>query len=271
MTLLQRDPQLLVQLVDQKFSMSQINERLDTFSQKEKDEIKEKDRKQRIQGLIAKYGRKKVEAAKRNAREDGDKNITYNELKRRIENAKDRLKKGEVKKWDKEKQRWVSNKEEDVNEEPNWNDGVNVRWNLTPNKKEISLNYNGAVIASKKTEKYRAKTKSKSVLDKAMLDFKNLDDPAKNLPGMKKVDEGASIALKVGSSIPWGKVLTGLGAAGTLTQQVLRSQSNKEKKDRIGKGNKKRTKVKQQSPQIKGNKGTMTPAQIRRMKQAGLL
>ena len=51
--------------------MSQINERLDTFSQKEKDEIKEKDRKQRMQGLIAKYGRKKVEAAKRNAREDG--------------------------------------------------------------------------------------------------------------------------------------------------------------------------------------------------------
>ena len=97
--------------------MSQINERLDTFSQKEKDEMKEKDRKQRMQGLIAKYGRKKVESAKKNAREDGDKNITYNELKRRIENAKGRLKKGEVKKWDKEKQRWVSNKEEDVNEE----------------------------------------------------------------------------------------------------------------------------------------------------------
>ena len=165
--------------------MSQINERLDTFSQKEKDEIKEKDRKQRIQGLIAKYGRKKVEAAKRNAREDGDKNITYNELRHRIENAKGRLKKGEVKRWDKENQRWVSNKEEDVNEEPNWDDGVNVRWNLTPNKKEISLNYNGAVIASKKKETYTAKRKPKSVLDKAMLDFKNLDDPAKNLPGMK--------------------------------------------------------------------------------------
>tara|TARA_Y100001951_G_C11206901_1_gene220577 strand:+ start:98 stop:748 length:651 start_codon:yes stop_codon:yes gene_type:complete len=176
--------------------MSQINERLDTFSQKEKDEMKEKDRKQRMQGLIAKYGRKKVESAKKNAREDGDKNITYNELKRRIENAKGRLKKGEVKKWDKEKQRWVSNKEEDVNEEPNWDDGVNVRWNLTPNKKEISLNYNGAVIASKKKETHTAKTKPKSVLDKAMLDFKNLDDPAKNLPGMKKVNEDAPPTAK---------------------------------------------------------------------------
>jgi len=75
------------------------------------------------------------------------------------------------------------------NEEPDWNKGVNVRWNLTPNKKEISLNYNGATIASRKTEKHRTKTKPKSVLDKAMLDFKNLDDPARNLPGMKKVDK----------------------------------------------------------------------------------
>ena len=92
--------------------MSQLKERLETFSQKEKDESKEKDRKQRIQGLIAKYGRKKVEAAKKNAREDGDKNITYQELKRRIDNSKDRLKKGEVKVWDKEHGRWKSNKED---------------------------------------------------------------------------------------------------------------------------------------------------------------
>ena len=169
--------------------MSQIDERLETFSQKEKDEVKEKDRKQRMQGLIAKYGRKKVEAAKKNAREDGDKNITYQELKRRIDNAKGRLKKGEVKKWDKEKQRWVSNKEEDVNEEPNWDDGVNVRWNLTPNKKEISLNLHGTTLASKKTEKHSAKTKPKSVVNKALLDLKNLDDTAKNLPGMKKAND----------------------------------------------------------------------------------
>ena len=159
--------------MDQKFSMSQINERLDTFSQKEKDEIKEKDRKQRIQGLIAKYGRKKVEAAKKNAREDGDKNITYQELKRRIDNAKGRLKKGEVKKWDKEKQRWVSNKEEDVNEEPNWNDGANVRFHVGPNKKEISLNYNGTTIASKKTEKSFKGRSPKTAVDQALIAFKN--------------------------------------------------------------------------------------------------
>ena len=153
--------------------MSQINERLDTFSQKEKDEIKEKDRKQRMQGLIAKYGRKKVEAAKRNAREDGDKNITYQELKRRIDNAKGRLKKGEVKKWDKEKQRWVSNKEEDVNEEPNWNDGVNVRFHVGPKKKSVSLNYNGTTIASKEKETFSTGTSPKRALDQALIDFKN--------------------------------------------------------------------------------------------------
>ena len=200
--------------MDQKFSMSQINERLDTFSQKEKDEIKEKDRKQRIQGLIAKYGRKKVEAAKRNAREDGDKNITYNELRHRIENAKGRLKKGEVKKWDKEKQRWVSNKEEDVNEEPNWNDGVNVRWNLTPNKKEVSLNLNGTTLASKKSEKWTGKTKPKSAVNKALIDLKNTQDPARNLPGMKSEEKSL-------------KDLPGLGGGGGGTNSITEKSKRK--------------------------------------------
>ena len=254
--------------------MYQVNERLDTFSRKEKDRIKDSESATKLRTLISKYGKAKVAAATKEAEsEKRGKKITYRELRHRIENAKGRLKKGEVKKWDKEKGRWVSNKEEDVNEELNWNDGVNVRWNLTPNKKEISLNLNGTTLASKKKETYKGKTKPKFAVNKALLDLKNLDDPAKNLPGMKKVDEGASIALRVGSSIPWGKVITGIGAAGTLAQQVLRSQSNKNsnKKDRIGKGNKKRTKVRQQSPQIKGNQGTMTPGQVRRMKQAGLL
>ena len=172
--------------------MYQINERLDTFSRKEKDRIKDSEGATKLRTLISKYGKAKVAAATKEAEsEKRGKKITYRELRHRIENAKGRLKKGEVKKWDKEKGRWVSNKEEDVNEEPNWNDGVNVRWNLTPNKKEISLNLNGTTLASKKKETYRGKTKPKSAVNKALLDLKNLDDPAKNLPGMKKVNEDA--------------------------------------------------------------------------------
>ena len=167
--------------------MYQINERLDTFSSKERDNIKDSESATKLRTLISKYGKAKVAAATKEAEsEKRGKKITYRELRHRIENAKGRLKKGEVKKWDKEKGRWVSNKEEDVNEEPNWNDGVNVRWNLGPNKKEVSLNLNGTTLASKKTEKWTGKTKPKSALNKALLDLKNLDDPAKNLTGMKK-------------------------------------------------------------------------------------
>ena len=154
--------------------MYQVNERLDTFSRKERDRIKDSESATKLRTLISKYGKAKVAAATKEAEsEKRGKKITYRELRHRIENAKGRLKKGEVKKWDKEKGRWVSNKEEDVNEEPNWNDGVNVRWNLTPNKKEISLNYNGAVVASKKKETYRGKTKPESAVAKGLLDFKN--------------------------------------------------------------------------------------------------
>jgi len=100
--------------------MSQINERLDTFSQQEKDKMIKKEREQKILSLSKKYGKKKVieaqKEAERELRRDGKnirKNpISFEELKSRIENAKDRLKKGEVKRWDKEKGRWVSNKEE---------------------------------------------------------------------------------------------------------------------------------------------------------------
>ena len=212
--------------------MYQINERLDTFSRKERDRIKDSEGATKLRTLISKYGKAKVAAATKEAEsEKSGKKITYRELRHRIENAKGRLKKGEVKKWDKEKGRWVSNKEEDVNEEPNWNDGVNVRWNLTPNKKEISLNYNGTVIASKKKETYRGKTKPESAVDKGLLDFKNkgTEHLAQNfiknnpLKTKKSVNEGASIALRVGSSIPWGKVITGIGAAGTLANTVFKS------------------------------------------------
>ena len=179
--------------MDQKFLMSQINEGWASRTQEERDEMTKKERDQRVLALAKKYGKKKVKEAQKEADDDNrrkGKSVKRNppswkELQSRIENSKDRLKKGEVKKWDKEEGRWVSNKEEDVNEEPNWNDGVNVRWNLGPNKKEVSLNLNGTTLASKKTEKWTGKTKPKSAVNKALIDLKNTEDPAKNLTGMK--------------------------------------------------------------------------------------
>ena len=171
--------------------MSQLNEKWASLTQDERDEMKEKDRKGRIKSLAMKYGRRRVDNAqneaesdaKRTGRDTKKKPITWRELQSRMDNSR-KLKPGEVRKWDKAKGKWVSNKE-DVNEEPNWNDGVNVRWNLTPNKKEVSLNLNGTTLASKKTEKWTGKTKPKSAVNKALIDLKNTEDPAKNLPGMK--------------------------------------------------------------------------------------
>ena len=171
--------------------MSQLNEKWASLTQDERDEMEEKDRKGRIKSLAMKYGRRRVDAAqkevetdaKRTGRNTKKRPITWRELQGRIENSS-KLKRGEVRKWDKEKGKWVSNKE-DVNEEPNWNDGVNVRWNIGPNKKEVSLNLNGTTIASRKTEKWTSRTKAKTAVDKGLIDLKNTQDPAKNLPGMK--------------------------------------------------------------------------------------
>jgi len=170
--------------------MYQVKESWSSRSQAERDEMTDKEDEQKIIALVKKYGRKKVSDAEDEARKErknrlSNKKITWRELQRRIDSSKNRLKPGEVRKWDKEKNKWVSNKE-DVNEEPNWNDGVNVRWNLGPNKKEVSLNVNGATIASRKTEKWTGKTKVKTAVDKGLIDFKNTQDPAKNLSGMKK-------------------------------------------------------------------------------------
>ena len=168
-----------------------LDESWSSRSQAERDEMTDKEDEQKIIALVKKYGRKKVSDAEDEARKErknrlSNKKITWRELQRRIDSSKNRLKPGEVRKWDKEKNKWVSNKEEDVNEEPNWNDGVNVRWNLGSNKKEVSLNLNGTTLASKKTEKWTGKTKPKSAVNKALIDLKNTEDPAKNLPGMKK-------------------------------------------------------------------------------------
>ncbi len=97
-----------------------LKERLDTFSQKEKDEINQSDEKSKLRSLIMKYGRAKVSAAELKRKQEEKrtgKKISWQEFKSRLENAKGRLKKGEVKTWDPDKKRWISNKEEDVNEE----------------------------------------------------------------------------------------------------------------------------------------------------------
>ena len=100
--------------------MSQLNEKWASLTQDERDERKEKDRKGRIKSLAMKYGRRRVDAAqkevetdaKRTGRDTKKKPITWRELQGRIENSS-KLKRGEVRKWDKEKGKWVSNKEDE--------------------------------------------------------------------------------------------------------------------------------------------------------------
>ena len=100
--------------------MSQLSEGWASLTQDERDEMTEKEEEQKILGLVRKYGRSKVDKASSEAKRDrkrrlSNKKITWREIKNRIDNAKGRLKKGEVRTWDKKNNRWVSNKE-DVDE-----------------------------------------------------------------------------------------------------------------------------------------------------------
>jgi len=95
-----------------------LEERLDTFSQKEKDEINQSDEKSKLRSLIMKYGRAKVASAELKRKKEekrSGKKISWQEFKNRVENsiAKDSLRKGEVKTWDPDKKKWVSNKEDE--------------------------------------------------------------------------------------------------------------------------------------------------------------
>ena len=100
--------------------MYQLNEGWASRTQEERDEMTDKEDEQKIIGLVKKYGRGKVDKATAEAKRDrkrrlSNKKITWREIKNRIDNAKNRLKPGEVKTWDKKNNRWVSNKE-DVDE-----------------------------------------------------------------------------------------------------------------------------------------------------------
>ena len=103
--------------------MFQLNETWASLTQDERDEMNEKDRKGRIKSLAMKYGRRRVDSAqkevetdaKRSGRDTKKRPITWRELQGRIENTKNTLKPGEVRRYDKAKGKWVSNKE-DVDE-----------------------------------------------------------------------------------------------------------------------------------------------------------
>ena len=92
-----------------------LKERLDTFSQKEKDEINQNDEKSKLRSLIMKYGKAKVAAAEVNKRREekrSGKKISWQEFKHRIGSSSS-LKRGEVKVWDPETKSWKSNKDDD--------------------------------------------------------------------------------------------------------------------------------------------------------------
>ena len=102
--------------------MSQLNEGWASRTQQERDEMTADSENQKILGLVKKYGRKKVDRAeselkKERKRKLSNKKITWREIKNRIENAKDRLRTGEVKTYDNDLGRWVSNYEDKDKEE----------------------------------------------------------------------------------------------------------------------------------------------------------
>ena len=89
---------------------------------------------------------------------------------------------------------WKDYNKEEVNEKNVYGDGHDydapgvtaIRFKKDGSGSNINLTHSGAVIASRTRKKTTKATTPKSALDKALLDFKNQDDPAKNLPGMKK-------------------------------------------------------------------------------------
>tara|TARA_B100001079_G_scaffold141848_1_gene121481 strand:- start:53 stop:520 length:468 start_codon:yes stop_codon:yes gene_type:complete len=95
-----------------------IGERLDTFSDKEKGRINDSDKKSKMNALVMKYGRSRVrkvsDESEREVKRTGKK-LSWEEFKKRLEKSKEktRLRPGEVKKWDPERQKWVSNKDEE--------------------------------------------------------------------------------------------------------------------------------------------------------------
>tara|TARA_B100000131_G_scaffold268430_1_gene267199 strand:- start:213 stop:890 length:678 start_codon:yes stop_codon:yes gene_type:complete len=89
---------------------------------------------------------------------------------------------------------WKDYNKKEVNEKNVYGDGHDydapgvtaIRFKKDGSGSNIRLTHSGAEIASRTRKKTTTRTTPKFALDKALIDFRNQDDPAKNLPGMKK-------------------------------------------------------------------------------------
>ena len=225
--------------------MSQLNEGWASRTQEERDEMTEKEDAQKIIGLVKKYGRGKVDKATAEAKRDrkrrlSNKKITWREIKNRIINAKDRLKPGEVKTWDKKNNRWVSNKE-DVDEavatavatSPLWGPkalgaamtGVGLIGTYLQSKKKKAEKEDLLGAIRKKQAEIQQDVANKETLEKNKDFQKKEKSRGKYLPRMREPENKfvgeAAVALSTSplwlpKVLPAAAALT--GAAGTIMQ-----------------------------------------------------
>ena len=235
--------------MDRKYSMSQFNETWASLTQDERDEMNEKDRKGRIKSLAMKYGRRRVDAARKEVESDAKRTgrntkkrpITWRELQGRIENTKNTLKPGEVRRWDKEKGKWVSNKE-DVDEavataaltSPVWGPkalglaltgiGAVGTYLQSKKKKEKKEDLLGAI--RKKQAEIQQDVANQETL-KRNQDFQDAETKRGKYVRRKQKPENQFVgeaAVAVATSPLWlPKALVGIGAVGTLANTVFKS------------------------------------------------
>ena len=164
-----------------------VNERLDTFSNKEKESIESGDRDSKMRSLVMKYGKNKVRKVSdetANEVKRTGKKLSWEEFKKRLEKNQERtrLRPGEVRKWDPERKKWVSNKDEEqeVNEKNVYGDGhdytkglaITGRLDFGQGKEseyDVGVSYKGNVLA-RKTKKFdkKERTSAKQVVDNAL-------------------------------------------------------------------------------------------------------
>jgi len=225
--------------------MSQLNEGWASRTQEERDEMTDKEDEQKIIGLVKKYGRGKVDKATSEAKRDrkrrlSNKKITWREIKNRIDNAKNRLKPGEVKTWDKKNNRWVSNKE-DVDEavatavatSPLWGPkalgaamtGVGLIGTYLQSKKKKAEKEDLLGAIRKKQAEIQQDVANKETLEKNKEFQKKEKSRGKYLPRMREPENKfvgeAAVALSTSplwlpKVLPAAAALT--GAAGTIMQ-----------------------------------------------------
>ena len=72
-------------------------------------------------------------------------------------------------------------------------ENLNLKFHLSGNKKEISLNYGNTPIAYKRTEKSSSKTSPNTAINKALVQYKKKDDFVKKDIGEDITDEALTI------------------------------------------------------------------------------